>query len=296
MKKILASILAVVLLGTMAISGFAAETAAAAVIVSGTGQDATNDSGTTGQITPDGHGIITVSDEDAEDGQVDAPITIWNGSDIVITLPDGVDGPIDITFPLTPATQTKLGWGIVGVIDDPELGEVILDNTFSDDDTAIIFFNAPANTVITLKNNAAKFDDVPADAWYAKYFDYASAHGYVVGNGDGTVDPEAPITAEALYAVLLRLSGNGEGTTGDDWAENAKAAADIAGFATGAEGELTREQAIEIVSAFIGEDAVEAGIFIGDENADLDLGGDFIRAHLAVISKRLVEFLNGYGK
>ena len=287
MKKILASILAVVLLGTMAISGFAAE------IVSGTAQEATNDEGSTAQVTPDGTAIVTVSDEDAADGIVDVPVTLWDGSDITAVLPEGVDD-IDLVIPFTPATE-KLGWGVVAYYVDENGDEIVLDNTYNEDDQ-IVIFNVPADTVVTLENRAVKFDDVPADAWYAKYFDYASAHGYIVGNGDGTVEPEAPITAEALYATLLRVKGEGEGTTGENWAENAKAAAAEAGFATDAEGELTREQAIEIVSAFIGEDAVEAGIFIGDEFHDLDLEGDFIRAHLAVISMRLVEFLNGYNK
>ncbi len=287
MKKILASILAVVLLGTMAISGFAAE------IVSGTAQEATNDEGSTAQVTPDGTAIITVSDEDAADGIVDVPVTLWDGSDITAVLPEGVDD-IDLVIPFTPETQ-KLGWGVVAYYVDENGDEIVLDNTFNEDDQ-IVIFNVPADTVVTLENRAVKFDDVPADAWYAKYFDYASAHGYIVGNGDGTVEPEAPITAEALYATLLRVKGEGEGTTGEDWAANAIAAAEAAGFATEAEGELSREQAIEIVSAFIGEDAVEAGIFIGDEFGDLDLEGDFIRAHLAVISMRLVEFLNGYNK
>jgi hypothetical protein len=294
MKKILASILAVVLLGTMAISGFAAETVEDEPIVSGTAQEATNASGSRAQVTSDGHAVVTVSEEDAEDGSVDVPVILWNGCDITAVLPEGVD-EIDLVIPFTPATE-KLGWGIVGFFADPETDdEIVLDNTFDEDDH-IVLFDVPADTTVTLEDRAVKFDDVPADAWFAKYFDYASAHEYVVGNGDGTVEPEAPIAAEALYAVLLRLKGEGEGTTGDNWAENAKAAAVEAGFATDAEGELTREEAIEIVSAFIGEDAVEAGIFIGDENADLDLEGDFIRAHLAVISMRLVEFLNGYSK
>ena len=285
MKKILASILAVVLLGTMAISGFAAE------IVSGTAQEATNDEGSTAQVTPDGTAIITVSDEDAADGIVDVPVTLWDGSDITAVLPEGVDD-IDLVIPFTPETQ-KLGWGVVAYYVDENGDEIVLDNTFTEDGKMVIF-NVPADTVVTLENRAVKFDDVPEGAWYEKYLDYASAHGYIVGNGDGTVEPEAPIAAAALYADILRVNHAGEDTVGEDWAANAIAAAVEANFATGATGDLNRQQAIDIVSAFIGEDAVEAGIFIGDENAGFN--GVFIRAHLAVISMRLVEFLNGYNK
>ena len=323
MKRILASILAVVLLATMAVSAFAdaedeaaadevteteavveeteaeedaeAEEEAEEAILSGTAQTGTNDEGTVAQVTTDGTATVTVSAEDAEDGSVELPITLWVNSTIVVSLPE--DAEIDIIDLQVPLTNVSLCKGVVLTYIDDETGDnVILDNVF-DENGNMVVYNVPADVELTLKNLSVDFADVEDADWFKEEIHYASAHGYLVGytNEDGelVVDPEGEITDAALYSVLLRVIGEGETTYGDDWADNARARAAELEFAIeDAEGALTRAQAIEIATNFLGEDAVEAGIFVGDENGDLNAEEAFNRAQLATISERLVKAIN----
>lgn len=61
---------------------------------------------------------------------------------------------------------------------------------------------APAPTVCP---DPQRFTDVPRDAWYAEAVEYCAAQGLMIGNGDGTFEPEHPITRAELAAVLMRM-------------------------------------------------------------------------------------------
>lgn len=50
------------------------------------------------------------------------------------------------------------------------------------------------------------FRDVPAAMYYAQPIAWASANGIVTGFGDGTFQPESPITREQLAAILMRYT------------------------------------------------------------------------------------------
>ena len=54
-------------------------------------------------------------------------------------------------------------------------------------------------------SDSREFTDVPRYTWYAEAVEYCAAKGLMIGNGDGTFEPERPITRAELAAVLMRL-------------------------------------------------------------------------------------------
>lgn len=293
MRKILASILAVVLCATMAASIFAVEPPKTvspytygsvyenktlqkpevpeAAEESPAAEEAPAEDATAVQGTSDGIIAITVP-EDAE-GILDLTDILVGPGDILV-LDKDVEG---IELGLNEAGAAA-GKGLVAVADD-----VVLKTFYG----SIIIYDVPAGVEIAIVDNAAEFTDVEADAYYADALDFATARGYLYGNGDGTFAPDADMTDAALYATIIRVF-NGDSYTGEGWEEAVKAAAYDLGFSIDeVEGAITRGEAIAILSNVIGEDAVEAGIFVGDENGELNEEEVLTRAQLAVIAERL---------
>lgn len=66
---------------------------------------------------------------------------------------------------------------------------------------------APAPTVCP---DPQRFTDVPRDAWYAEAVEYCAAQGLMIGNGDGTFEPDRTITRAELATVLMRMNKQGE--------------------------------------------------------------------------------------
>lgn len=60
-------------------------------------------------------------------------------------------------------------------------------------------------------SDAAAFDDVPADAWYAAPVAWANAKGIVTGYGDGSFGPGNALTREQLALMLWRYAEKPEG-------------------------------------------------------------------------------------
>lgn len=56
-------------------------------------------------------------------------------------------------------------------------------------------------------NTASKFDDVPADAWYAEAVNALAEGGILAGKGNGKFDPNANITMAELSVIGARLQG-----------------------------------------------------------------------------------------
>lgn len=54
---------------------------------------------------------------------------------------------------------------------------------------------------------SAGFTDVAPNAWYAGAINRCAAAGILNGNGDGTVDPDSPITRERAMVILARALG-----------------------------------------------------------------------------------------
>ena len=112
------------------------------------------------------------------------------------------------------------------------------------------------------------FTDVDPDAWYAGVVAAAEQYGLITGRGDGTFDPNAPVTREEMAALLVRafrIMGEtadvpeiqGSFTDLDaasDWAKEAIAAAFgfglVSGYPDGSYGPskpVTRAEAVQAV-------------------------------------------------
>ena len=304
MKRILASILAVVLLATMAVSVFADTPSGKADVVKveqpdpdeGGAEDnetlkgseapadetpadetpadeAPAEDVTVAQVLSDGTISVTVSSEDAEEGIVDLSNLEVVPGDVLI-----FDKAVDKVI-----LDADANPGVVAITAD---GEIL--KTFPG---SIIIYGVPAGVEITLVDNSKEFTDTAADEWYADVLAFATAREYILGNGDGTFAPDADLTDAALYATILRVLGKGT-YTGEGWDEAAKADAAELGIAIDdVDGAVTREDAIAIISNAIGADAVEAGIFVGDENGDLNVEEALTRAQLATVAERIDNLL-----
>lgn len=56
--------------------------------------------------------------------------------------------------------------------------------------------------------SAARYTDVPGEAWYAQGVDYCKLNGLLVGTGEGRFSPEGTVSRAMLAAVLYRLAGS----------------------------------------------------------------------------------------
>ena len=85
---------------------------------------------------------------------------------------------------------------------------------------------APASTVkigaVYEGGSESVFTDVPADAWYAEYVNYAAAKGLMNGVGDGKFDPAGKTTRGMLVTILYRLEGEPAVTAANSFADVAQ--------------------------------------------------------------------------
>lgn len=116
------------------------------------------------------------------------------------------------------------------------------------------------------------FPDVEQDGWYAKAVAWASEEGIVLGTGNGFA-PNAPITREALVAILFRYAQKQGLDT------NAGTAA--AGFADGTSVSSWAAEAMNW--------AVANGILTGKTGNLLDPAGTASRAEVAAMIMRFVQ-------
>ena len=79
-----------------------------------------------------------------------------------------------------------------------------------------------------------QFTDVPASHWASKYVAYLAETGIVAGRGDGTFDPEAPVTGVEIGKILLGTLGYGvkDEFVGANWALNVVSRASAVGIFT----------------------------------------------------------------
>ena len=116
------------------------------------------------------------------------------------------------------------------------------------------------------------FTDVPAGQYYAQAVGWASSVGVVNGYGDGTFQPDAPITREQMAAILCRY-------------------AQYKGVDVSRRADLTRFPDSAKVSPYAAEPmgwAVESGLITGMDG-QLAPGGSATRAQVATILMRLCE-------
>ena len=67
--------------------------------------------------------------------------------------------------------------------------------------------NVDSSFEATLIDTSAKFSDLPSNAWYKKYVDYAVTYGMFSGTGAGLFSPHSDITRAQFVQVLANLSG-----------------------------------------------------------------------------------------
>jgi hypothetical protein len=120
-------------------------------------------------------------------------------------------------------------------------------------------------------DGGAAFDDVPADAWYAKAVAWAKANGIVLGIGDNLFAPDRPITRQELTAILSRRAdfAGAEFPVKREY-ESFPDEAEIADYAKGA------------VETFF-----KAGIINGRDDGRFDPTGTATRAEFAAMLRRL---------
>ena len=114
---------------------------------------------------------------------------------------------------------------------------------------------------------AKKFKDVPENQWYFSQVSIALAAGYVAGNGNGTMTPEASITREEAFSMIARIAElstddmtylnrfkDAASTSG--WAKSALAALAQRGYISGYEDgslhpqwNITRAEAVQAIYA-----------------------------------------------
>jgi len=75
------------------------------------------------------------------------------------------------------------------------------------------------DTYVANYANAQRFSDVPTDAWFAGYVNYAADNGYLKGMGNGKYDPNGTLTGYQAMAALLRALGYDKNHEyeGSDW-------------------------------------------------------------------------------
>lgn len=122
-------------------------------------------------------------------------------------------------------------------------------------------------------SGGTKFTDVPADQWYTKYVQWASAAGIVSGTGNNTFSPNANVTREQI-AVILR---NFAQLQGQDISKGQNQSLDIF-----TDRNSTSSWAVDAVKW-----AVQSGI-IGGSGGKLNPGGLASRAEVAVMLQRYI--------
>lgn len=121
---------------------------------------------------------------------------------------------------------------------------------------------------------AQSFDDVAADAWYARAVAWAAETQIVLGTDNG-FEPEGTITREQLAAMLCRYAA-------------------YLGMDTSAQGGLDGFSDAAAASEWARKPlgwCVENGILTGKENGILDAGGSATRAEVAAMLCRFMKLL-----
>jgi len=125
-------------------------------------------------------------------------------------------------------------------------------------------------------NAVSVFPDVPADTWYTGAVTWAAQAGIVMGDGTN-FDPDAPITREALCAILDRFTAYANLTLNQ--------VSDGEGFA---DAHTVSDWAKESVDA-----AVKTGLVTGRPGKMIDPAGSATRAEVATVFQRLVKAVLG---
>lgn len=138
---------------------------------------------------------------------------------------------------------------------------------------AQILFNACGAD--TDSGTRSGYTDVPEDAWYYDAVSWAGSAGLILGYGDGSFRPEAPVTRQELAVMLWRLAGyQGRDTENMEEVRLLKFSDiwDLAPYA---------ESAVKWVCG--------SGIMQGEANGRLNPSGFATRAQIAAVLARYMD-------
>ncbi len=119
------------------------------------------------------------------------------------------------------------------------------------------------------------FTDVRAGAYYEKAVEWAAGEGIVLGYGDGTFRPDAPVTRQEAATILWRFVGSPTDVAGD-----------LSRFPDGEEVSSWAKTAMEWT---VGE-----GLIIGDRMSGRNWLNPHGESNRAVIATLFVRFLQRY--
>ena len=113
--------------------------------------------------------------------------------------------------------------------------------------------------------------------WAESYIEYCTSLNIIAGQGDGTFNPDAPVTASAASKMLLVAIGydaDDEGMVGVDWEVNTNRLADNKGFYKSLGGlnvsdGLTRDNAAQVIYNACGAKMVEYDYKLVTDNGNL---------------------------
>lgn len=274
MKRILAILMAVMLVCVAAANVFAAE--------SGTSVVEVNDEGTEELTLSDGTVVVTVSDEDKEDGEVEVPAAVEKGSEVTVAgLED--DETVTVTLPVEDLTNTTV------VVDkDGNIVEV----EYTDDG---LVFDVTGESTYTVCEAEDLFTDIE-DHYAKQAIAETVAKRLMVGKGNGNFDPDGELSVAMVYTVLARMFDADIVTTGPQWLENVTAWAIAQGIADENDPKLnvTREQMVNYMAKAAGVEgdpiawAVETGLIEGYEDGSLGLEKNLTRGEFATILARFM--------
>lgn len=121
--------------------------------------------------------------------------------------------------------------------------------------------------------DSAGFTDVSGSDWYATAVNWAASEGIVGGFGDGTFQPNAPITREQMASILYRY-------------------AEYKGLDVSARAELSHYSDADSISSWANDVllwAVAEGLLTGVTDDQLQPQGQATRAQVAAIFERFLE-------
>ena len=186
-------------------------------------------------------------------------------------------------------------------------GEITLGSycTMTDADGKVtVRYNPPATPIeagtpaqMPFQEVAKRFDDVPADAWFATGVYYAAENGLMNGTGNNLFSPYANTTRGMIMTILARRSGvNTAGSTpwyaaGMNWAKSAGVS-----DGTNPTAAVTREQLVAMLfryAAFNGMDAVTLEENLGQFADRESVSGWAVSAMNWAVGQGLVEGSNG---
>ena len=142
-----------------------------------------------------------------------------------------------------------------------------------------------SNPVLTYMKSVDNdvFTDVRGKAdWAVGYINFMASAGLLSGNGDGTFAPNDPISYVGVLAGMLRLIGEGEGTTGTGWEMNSLMKANSLGLTEGVtigSGAATREMIAQLaLNTLVYTDVTENiyTVYIDDDGSKSYTDGDTV--------------------